>query len=96
MKILQRFIVQDNIHAIFATILNKFATFSSKSIKCSGYCSSYVIKHKTVFHLAVLKNIFVIKRNVYSITQCFTLLSAGEKSDTIKKCSTNKLHFDLQ
>jgi len=28
MKILQRFIVQDNIHAIFATIMNKFAIFT--------------------------------------------------------------------
>jgi len=27
MKLLQRFIVQDNIHAIFATIRNKFAMF---------------------------------------------------------------------
>jgi len=27
MKILQRFIVQDNIHALFATVRNKFAIF---------------------------------------------------------------------
>jgi len=27
MKVLQRFIVQDDIHAIFATIRNKFAIF---------------------------------------------------------------------
>jgi len=42
---------------------------------------------RTVFHLAVLENTFVIKGNVYEITQCFTLLSTGKqekKSDTIK------------
>jgi len=38
---------------------------------------------RTVFHLAVLENNFVIKGNVYEITQCFTLLSTGKQEKNL-------------